>query len=313
MKLTYKILWLDDKIQEFIDGKVIDEVESHIKDLGFNPEIITVSQTAKFFKSLNNGNEFDLILTDYHLNGTDNGDEVIKKIRSQDFSVMTEILFYTARADLKDTEKISRVSFLETSKKPGGSHEEHIIHEVKLLIDLTVKKFQHIIAMRGMIMHETSFLDSKMLEIIEKVLHIKDLISNEQVNKICDKLISLFDKKKQFVEQCKKSSNLNKLIKDNFVYSSSYKIQTLSIILQNLNLNDFSKEYLEKIIQIRNKFAHSKLLKDGEGKEYFKDGESNLHFDEKFCKKIRKDISEQHENIKKLSDKVFPQSATGIK
>ncbi len=109
MTLNYKILWLDDQIKDFIEDEIIEEVEEYLSHQGFRPEIITTSKSEEFFEKLDNS--YDLILTDFHLNDI-NGDEVIKKIRSQDFSVMTEILFYTAKADLKDTDKISRVSFL---------------------------------------------------------------------------------------------------------------------------------------------------------------------------------------------------------
>ena len=52
MKLEYKILWLDDQIQDFIDDEMIQEVEEYLVEQGFQPKIITVSKSKDFFKSL---------------------------------------------------------------------------------------------------------------------------------------------------------------------------------------------------------------------------------------------------------------------
>ncbi len=155
MKLEYKILWLDDYIQDFIDLEAIEEIDRHLVANGFIPNVKTVKKSSDFFALLDDS--FDLILTDFHMNDM-NGDEVVEQIRSSKYSVMTEILFYTAKADLKDTQKISRVSFLETNASTD-EHIEKVISRTIELIDLTIKKFQHIVTMRGMIMHETSSLD----------------------------------------------------------------------------------------------------------------------------------------------------------
>ncbi len=39
MKLDYKILWLDDKIEDFKDDEYIDEVVEHLKKEELNPII----------------------------------------------------------------------------------------------------------------------------------------------------------------------------------------------------------------------------------------------------------------------------------
>src|SRR5690606_16221285 len=112
MKLTYKILWLDDKIDEFIEDEIIQEIEKYLISNGFKPEVTALDNSQDFLDTVND--TYDLILTDYHLNDS-NGHEIIKTIRGQDYSVMSEILFYTAQADLADTDRINRVSFLETN------------------------------------------------------------------------------------------------------------------------------------------------------------------------------------------------------
>lgn len=300
MKLEYKILWLDDQIQDFIDDEMIQEVEEYLVEQGFQPKIITVSKSEDFFKSLDDS--FDLLLTDYHLNDI-NGDEVIKKIRSQEYSVLSEVLFYTAKADLKDTDKISRVSFLETNTLLGD-HRELVLKATINLIGLTLKKFQNIIAMRGMIMHETSSLDVEMIEIIKKALKNENLNFEEVSISIYDQLIELFTQKTEFVQECKRKMNFNQLTKDNFVYSAKYKILTLSKILEDLKMKDFSTEYDSEINSIRNKFAHALLEKDENGREFFKHKEDGIDFNEELCKVIRENIVKHKSNLDELKERV---------
>ena len=297
MKLEYKILWLDDKIEEFKELEVIEEVETHLKENGFIPNIITVDNSTDFFIHLNDS--YDLILTDFHMNDM-NGDEVVQTIRSNKYSVMTEILFYTAKADLKDAKKISRVSFLETNSTTDA-HIEKVISRTIELIDLTVKKFQHIVTMRGMIMHETSSLDTLMITIIKKALKNDNIDFSTLSKEIYAQLIALFSQKIDFVEECKEKNNFNKLTKDNFVFSAKYKISTLSKILENLKLSDFSTEYDEEINSIRNKFAHAELQTNEDGREFFKYKEEGIDFDAELCKKIRENIIKHKNNLDNLN------------
>jgi len=162
MKLEYKILWLDDKIAEFIEDDIIDEVNDYLVSEGFSPTIVTCDVAEDFFNELNDS--YDIILTDFHMNDM-NGDEVVEKIRWPQFSVMTEILFYTARADLKDTKKISRVSFLETNSTTS-SHIDAVLSNLKKLIDLTIKKTQHLNNLRWLVMAEASEIENIMKEIV---------------------------------------------------------------------------------------------------------------------------------------------------
>lgn len=130
MKLEYKILWLDDSIDEFIEDQHINKIKNFLEEECFEAKIITVKQVNDFFEKLDDS--FDLILTDFHMNDM-NGDEVVKKIRKES-NIFTEILFYTAQADLKSTDKLDRISFLQTTK----NHHKEVVKKVKSLIGLTI-------------------------------------------------------------------------------------------------------------------------------------------------------------------------------
>lgn len=302
MKIEYKILWLDDKIKEFIDDELILEIENHLVNEGFNPQIITCSKIDDFYSKLNNS--YDLILTDFHLTEDLNGDKVVEEIRKPENAIFTEILFYTAQADLKDTDKISRITFLETNKKVG-KHSEILISEIINLINLTIKKFQHIVNMRGMIMHETSSLDAQMLDIINSALTKPNINLLELSNSLYDQLNELFNQKNDVVNNCRANNNFKKLTKDNFIFSSDYKIQTLKKIIESFDdVQDFSDDYKESINSVRNKFAHAILEEDENGRKYFKYKEEGITFDENLCKEIRKKIILHKENLDNLQSKI---------
>lgn len=298
MKLEYKILWLDDYIQDFIDLEAIEEIEKHLIANGFIPNVKTVKKSSDFFALLDDS--YDLILTDFHMNDM-NGDEVVEQIRSSKYSVMTEILFYTAKADLKDTQKISRVSFLETNASTD-EHIEKVISRTIELIDLTIKKFQHIVTMRGMIMHETSSLDELSFEIITDYLTKTN--DSEIKESIFDEIISFYERKFNEVSKFKKNERIDKVINDPLLFSFSQRANTLSAIIEQNELTNFIDDFKNSVIKIRNQFAHSVLEKNNDGKEYFRNKSEEIIFDETLCRKIREDIIKHKINLDVIKEKL---------
>jgi CheY-like chemotaxis protein len=306
MKIDYKILWLDDQIDAFIDDEHVEEIEKFLDEEGFDVVVDTVSNEVDFFHKLDDS--YDLILTDYHMENM-NGDKIVEAIRAK--SIFTEILFYTARADLKDTQMLDRISFFETNSSQED-HAEAVVIKTKELISLTIRKFQDIVVMRGMIMHETSDLDAQQLEILNSYIEEKTVDETNSLKyEILKKIDKHFSKKLSFVNGDWKTNDngFKKLMKDNFVFSSDYKIQTLSKILQDIDIEDFSDKYKEDIITIRNRFAHVTLKEDRNEsgqviRKYFTYGEDGITFDDASCKKIRKNIHKHKENLKNLKIKL---------
>jgi len=292
MKLEYKILWLDDKIKDFIEDGFIEEVEEHLLDNNFIPIIIPVSKTEDFFKELDSS--FDLILTDYHLNNDENGEKVINELRRN--SVMTEVLFYTAKADLTDAKKIDRVSFLETGRKVGTEHIENVIAKTIDLIDLTIKKFQHIVSMRGMIMQETSSLDVEMEIILKKLISKSD-----NPDDIISTIIQKYIKSNEEFSAGIKDLTIENLENISFKIGASHRWRALKRNLPKGTIKTILNDYESEIISIRNKFAHAVLKVDDSGREYFENRKEGIDFNEEFCNRIRKNIIKHKENLEKLS------------
>ncbi len=295
MKLDYNILWIDDKISNRAFQAILKEIKQFLSEEFFNCNITEAEDFNGFKVLFEKNGEYDLIITDYSLNEGSTGKEIIDFLRDKKHNY-TEIFFYSANSDLKDIELINnnRITFYQLVE---GSYRD-LEREIMELIELTIKKFQHIVAMRGMIMNETSGLDMQMLSIIKSALNNDKLDFKELATKIYDELNSLYDSKNKFVNECREKGKFINLTKDNFVFSADYKIKTLGQILLHLNEKDFSTEYHEAINLMRNKFAHAVLIKDEKsGREYFKHGDSGLTFDNDLCKKIRRDIIKYKNNF----------------
>ncbi|MCL2862655.1 MAG: response regulator [Methanimicrococcus sp.] len=302
MKLRYNILWLDDRINDFIDDDWLEKVKVHLSNHGFEPSIISISNSDDFERSLNE--DFDLMLIDYNLVEDEstgkNGDQIIQLIRQSNIS--TEILFYTAKK-LRDIGQINRSTFLETSKFSSETHHKSVYNEIIKLIDLTIQKFQHIIAMRGMIMHETSSLDAAAFEIINSCTKCAELDTEQLSKKIFDEIATHLRSKSKYFEKCKLECSIDDLMADPLLFSSYQQSLAIGEILNQLDLDDFSREYHNEIIIPRNIFAHSVLCNEN-GIEYFKNKKKNVSFNSEKCKEIRENIRKHKKNLEKLESEV---------
>lgn len=293
MKIEYKILWLDDNIHEFKDDGYIEQVEKYLSEVGFVPVIKECDSVDDFLNSLDSS--YDLILTDYHM-GDKNGADVVKETRRRD--IFTEILFYTAKADLTNIDKADRVSYLQTE----SNHHKRVTDKALNIIDITVRKFQDIVAMRGLIMHETSYLDQLSKEVLEVYIETGvdcDIIAQ----KICENLTPFFEEKLSKVAKFCKNKNFNQLMKDNILYSSSTRNLAISSILDSLQIYNFTEEYKLEIINMRNNFAHASLVEDEQNNIKYFEG-NGTKFDESLCKEIRKSIVKHKNNLVSLKNTI---------
>jgi CheY-like chemotaxis protein len=295
MKLNYKIIWVEDKINERPFQKSINAIKKFLSEKFFDVQFETAEDFESFQTIFNQNDSFDLIITDYSLNDS-HGNQVIDFIR-MDKNILTEVFFYSANPDLRNIPlaNSSRISFYTLE---GVGYHNRLLSKIEELIALTISKFEHIVSMRGMIMHETCSLDLQMLDIISKALISPKVNFDELAVKIYDDLNNLYKAKNDLVNDCRDKGKFKNLTKDQFVFSADYKIRTLGQILNSIKIDDYSEEYKEEINSIRNKFAHAVLMHDNAtGRDYFKYKEEGITFDEELCKKIRKDIIKHKKNF----------------
>ena len=298
MKLEYKILWLDDNKKAIEEDSYSSEIEEHLREKAFIPEIMLVDHKDEFFRNLDSV-DFDLILTDFNLNDTDTGDKIIQQVRNR--SIFTEIMFYSAQSEIKNTINLDRITFLDTSKTTSKNHYQDVIEKAISLIDLTIKKFENIVVMRGMIMQETSSLDTIIKNIVVK--YLKTLDDNNKQTLLEDILFSIEENATEKYNKAR-SKKINDILKDNVLFSSDQKIKALGKILIELKFEDFSNGYSEDMILNRNKLAHAELIKNDQGKDCFKSKNNEIIFDEVFCLQIRKNLINYRKKIENIQSMI---------
>ena len=290
MKLDYKILWVDDRIDDRPFQKILKSTKEHLISQYFNCEIISAKDFKEFIENFNLKDEYDIIITDYTLNNGTFGNQVIDYVRENQHNY-TEIFFYSAQININEIKLFSksRITFFPLTE---GDYKE-LEHEVLEVINQTIKKFQHIVAMRGMIMNETSSLDIEFTDILEKVI-----VNNEQA------ITKIKERYKKF-----NSDNISEadtlLLKDLlYKIGASHRWKGLKENIAKDEVFNILLDYEKDIIITRNKFAHAVLEKDENGREYFKDKKDGIDFNEEKCKEIRKNIKIQKQNLDNLQSKI---------
>lgn len=300
MKLDYNILWIDDKISDRPFQSILNEIKTSLEEQFFNCKINQAEDFSEFKSLFNSNIEYDFIITDYSLNEGTTGKQVIDFIRDKKHD-FTEIFFYSANRDVKNIELINknRISFYQLV---DGNYRE-LETEIQEVISQTIKKFQHIITMRGMIMQETSSLDIQMAQIVNGFLN--DESNKNSVDEIWPNILESIrsnnTEKKSKVDRGK----VKDILKDDVLFNSSQKIFALGQILNFLGKEDFSKDYNKEVILYRNQFAHAELHIKDDGTQFFKvkvGGQDEIIFDAELCKTIRKNILKHKKNLTQTHD-----------
>ena len=304
MKLDYNILWLDNDLEDYIKNGDVDSIKYFLIDMGFEPNIVTVFDEAELDKHLNI--DYDLIISDFNLN-KENGDVVIYRLRDEK-KLNTEILFYSAKTNfIQDTAVKERLAFMERINIQIG--RDSLLDKIEKVIELTVKKLFELNATRGLITAATSELDVEIetlsiailrnhLNKSEKDLNgIVEFYVKDFLTKNPDKFIERhqkvgFDSSFRFIEANRKWGIFRDSLKEFSKSNSSDEIK---------HFLDFNKTYFEDVIKVRNKFAHSKAVKNGD-KVVLKgqiDGE-DFQFDTMKCIAIRKKLIDHKREIENL-------------
>lgn len=300
MKLDYNILWVDDRIMERPFQKILGETKQFLSNQYFNCKVIEAEDFNEFKEIFTSNKEFDIIITDYSLNDGTFGNQVIDFIRDSQHN-FTEIFFYSANNNVKDIKLFSnnRITFFQLT---GGDYKELEV-EIIEVINQTIKKFQNIVAMRGMIMNEVSSLDAQMLDIVENYINKSE--HQKIIDRVLDELINFHGEKLEKSNKYKKNNTFNKVLVEPILFSSSQRASAIEEIADSLGIPNFIQEFRTKIIKVRNEFAHAVHVKDEvSGREYFKDKKAGIDFNEDKCREIRKDINIHRRNLDDLQSKL---------
>jgi len=293
MRIEYRILWVEDVKTWYDESKEL--IGDYLDDLGFvikSKNCVNFDDVKKEH-SLNQLKDYDLLLVDFTLAGSPDGDEIIKFIREQKkYPILTDVIFYS-----NDIESVR--SSIKKYEFEGvyTSHRKDFITKAEQVIDTTIKKVQEVNTMRGLIMAETSDLDDLMKVIIQKLL--KSDISKEIEDYINELLNGINNDLKNY-----QLKDIHSKIEHSGYFNSLKKARTINKLykLKQIGIDKFAHLYGTKVISTRNLFAHvTESMKDGEkvlishitGKEEV--------FNEERCTEIRKDLIEFREILESIN------------
>ncbi|MCQ2587636.1 MAG: response regulator [Treponema sp.] len=288
MSLRYKVLWVDDRIDEFISLNFNKELKDYI-DASFFESEIDMCESAEEAKAKLREKKYDVIFSDYNMS-EEKGDSFIQDIRSQ--NINCEILFYSAQEE-PPLVQADRISFLRLQSNRAYNE---LMNKIKSVIDLSLEKINDLTSIRGLVMAEVSDLDVKMTEIIEKYCKASEVNKEDLKNYIIQKTenrtkdsLKASDCEKKCVHVWKNKELLEVVHEQGF--ESYTKARSLDYIFKKtkFGINPFLTDYNAEIIQNRNFLAHCHSeIKDG--KEILITNKGEKQFTNKEFKTIRSNI-----------------------
>lgn len=309
MKLHYKILWIDDQIEDYIEMGLKDELIAYIESLEFIPTV-DCFENGNVAENAINTIKYDLILSDYNIGGTnEQGDTLIRKIR--DGGIYTEVLFYSAQPNFEDIAKNlyrDRVSFL--SLIGDESFREFRERSFKL-IDLTISKLQELNNIRGLVMSETSELDNTVEEILHSFLS-KDNNQSETLRKyICNSISESAKSNTKKAERFCEQGNYD-IVKSR-LFDANKKSRAINKMLEIIEAKEeqyenFYTNYKQDVLDTRNDLAHAKS-DTIDGIEYLiitrKGEEQPVKFNQEQCIQVRKNLRKHSDILKSIREMII--------
>jgi len=292
MKIDYNILWVEDNESWY--STTLELFKGTLEEKGFELKAerkINFQQVEDLIKK-DGLQKYDMLLIDFALSDSPNGDEIIKLIR--DNKIYTDILFYsTAVENIKDS--ISRYGL----EGVYTADRKEIEDKFKSIFYTTIKKIQEVNSMRGLIMGETSELDVEIENLV--------MILIEKQKKTEDELKAIIEEKgyKESKARIEKSWQKYSGFRDYFPNLEAVKKwEILRDLLKPLkqdvdNFLEINQTYKTDVIEIRNIFAHAKADED---KKILKGriGKKDIEYDEAKFIDIRKKLITHRNSIDKL-------------
>ena len=293
MKLSYKILWVDNENGIYNNHK--NEIETHLKELGFNPDIKFITDFKEYKIQDLDLDSFDLFILDYLLKNGDNGNKIVKDIR-EGHSIYTEILFYSSVPEQARQQIFKdKLNGVYVSSRSFDDFEEDSLG----LIDVTIKKTQDINNLRGLIMAEVAELDRLKEKIILKASPKIDdkAIEKYTLKKVKDSGNGNRNKAQKFLDEISEITFEILFTNLGFI-DSNKKAMATGEILEKLNIaglitkQDFTQPYIDNILAKRNKFAHVEECDGKDEKGNACKVIADIPFTAEKCIEIRKEIND---------------------
>nr|WP_199162382.1 hypothetical protein [Elizabethkingia sp. ASV34] len=302
MKLNYYVLWVEDDNSWY--STTAELIKDQITEYGFTPQIERKRNLDEVVDEIANTGlkKFDILLIDFNLRNSSDGGSVIDHIRNN--NILTDVIFYSSDKQLI-------IDAIKEHLFEGVYHSDRneIEDKFERVFKTTIKKIEEINSMRGLIVGETSELDA--------------LIEEHLLKYTCSPYIDAFDidsfiEKKIFLNQTDRIDRLKNEYQNNGIIGILPHLEAIKkweLLRGILKVNKAHKEcipeflslnsaYQTEVIEIRNKFAHAKVVMNDNGKEVLKSHIGNQHFEfgEKEFMSIRESLIKHRDALILLKD-----------
>ena len=294
MRIEYNVLWVEDEDSWYETTKEL--FSDTLEDLGFKlvPKQCKTFDEVKAEITLNNLKDYDLLLVDFTLRGSDSGEKIIEFIRNiKEQPILTDVLFYSSAVEnvRNSMHELGLEGVYTADRKEVETKFEQVV-------TTTIKKIQEVNTIRGLIMAETSDLDEIMLEITDILL--RSDISPQMSKYIECEIIKTVD----FITELARSSetHISKKILDSRIFTSFHKAKAINKLykLKQIGVDGFFELYNKDVLSTRNVFAHVKeITVDGVKVLKSKIGKEEI-FDEARCIEIRKNLIKHREILEQI-------------
>lgn len=266
MRLDFNVLWIDDqpdrvgaqviRIEKQMEGegfrfnstpcKTFDEVQSRVKDDVFTDEI-------------------DLVLVDWDLGNSLQGQDVIALIRET--VRYKDVVFYSAQTP---ADALRKLAFDKGLEGVYCASREELVDEVLGVFESLVKKVLDLDHMRGIVMGATSDIDQMVNECLV-VMHAKlDSAEKEMMFKAAIGYVQQrIDGLLKSAEQLKQVTTLEELIAAHMILTANDRLRILGGALKTKTF-EAHKGYRESIVKYqqdtvpkRNELGHMVLVPQG--------------------------------------------------
>jgi CheY-like chemotaxis protein len=283
MRLKYKILWFENDDGTFTSFS-FDEIRAHLGDRGFEGDILHMKGEEPPDEIITQAQKSDLIVMDFALEGPEQGDELIDRIRSLDIN--TEVVFYSAAG-------VSTLRDRVREKELDGVYcrgRADITTDVIPIIDSTIRKVLDLENSRGLVMAELGELDLLMNDIIISVHEATDEKKAFIRKKMKEKLDSQV---KGFAQKLEGFDSLPiHEIVETFL-DSAKRLTSMVSISKNLGVNGYRDRlngYKETVFFPRNCLAHGIAEEIAEGGYVFRHDGKEFTFNDASNVELRKSL-----------------------
>lgn len=283
MRLKYKILWFENDDGTFASLS-FDEIRVHLGARGFEAEVLHMKGEEPADEIVKQAQKSDLIVMDFALEGPEQGDELIDRIRSLDIN--TEIVFYSAAGVSTLRDKVREKELDGIYCRGRGD----ITTDVIPIIDSTIRKVLDLENSRGLVMAELGELDQLMNDIIVSVHEATDekrtFIRKKMREKLGEQARGLAQKLEGFDRL-----PISEIVE---TFLDSYKRLTSMIsISKNLGLNEYRDRlngYNDTVLFPRNCLGHGVAEELADGGYIFRHGAKVFTFNDASNVELRKNL-----------------------